>query len=42
MAAIYDDAVRTTAAGFEHVGTMREVGRKFDRWLDVGLWELML
>lgn len=30
------------AAGFERLGTMREVGRKFDRWLDVGLWELML
>ncbi len=21
--------------GFEHVGTMQSVGRKFDRWLDV-------
>ncbi len=30
------------AAGFERIGTMREVGRKFDRWLDVGIWELML
>ncbi len=25
------------AFGFEDVGVMREVGRKFDRWLDV-LW----
>ena len=25
------------ACGFEEVGVMREVGRKFDRWLDV-LW----
>jgi phosphinothricin acetyltransferase len=30
------------AAGFERIGTMREVGRKFDRWLDVGMWQLML
>lgn len=29
-------------AGFEHVGTLREVGRKFDRWLDVALVELVL
>jgi phosphinothricin acetyltransferase len=29
-------------AGFVRVGVMREVGRKFGRWLDVGLWELML
>jgi len=28
--------------GFEHVGTLREVGRKFDRWLDVLLLELVL
>ncbi len=29
------------AVGFQRVGVMREVGRKFDRWLDVGLWQLM-
>lgn len=28
--------------GFEHVGRLREVGRKFDRWLDVVLMELVL
>jgi len=28
--------------GFAHVGTLREVGRKFDRWLDVVLMELVL
>jgi phosphinothricin acetyltransferase len=28
--------------GFEHVGTLREVGRKFDRWLDVVLMEFVL
>ena len=28
--------------GFEYVGTLREVGRKFDRWLDVVLMELVL
>lgn len=29
-------------AGFTRVGTLREVGRKFDRWLDVALMELVL
>lgn len=29
-------------SGFERVGTMREVGRKFDRWLDVTLFQLVL
>jgi phosphinothricin acetyltransferase len=27
--------------GFEKVGQFREVGRKFDRWVDVGYWELI-
>jgi L-amino acid N-acyltransferase len=30
------------AAGFEIVGTEREVGRKFGRWLDVVVMELLL
>jgi L-amino acid N-acyltransferase YncA len=25
--------------GFEHLGTMREVGRKFDRWLDTAWYQ---
>ena len=28
--------------GFENVGTLRQVGRKFDRWLDVVLMEKVL
>ncbi|REK22690.1 MAG: N-acetyltransferase [Actinobacteria bacterium] len=28
--------------GFRHVGTFHEVGRKFDRWLDVAFYELRL
>jgi len=28
--------------GFEHVGTIRQAGLKFDRWLDVGYWQLGL
>lgn len=28
--------------GFEKVAHFREVGRKFDRWIDVGYWELVL
>jgi phosphinothricin acetyltransferase len=28
--------------GFRHVGEMREIGRKFDRWLDVVLLQLLL
>ena len=28
--------------GFEQVAHFREVGRKFDRWVDVGYWQLVL
>ena len=28
--------------GFEYAGTLHEVGRKFDRWLDVVLMELVI
>ena len=28
--------------GFEYVGTLREVGWKFERWIDVGYWQLRL
>ena len=28
--------------GFKNAGHMREAGRKFDRWIDVGFWELLL
>lgn len=28
--------------GFEKVAHFREVGRKFDKWIDVGYWELIL
>ena len=27
--------------GFVNVGQLREIGRKFDRWIDVGYWELL-
>jgi phosphinothricin acetyltransferase len=30
------------ACGFEPVGVMREVGRKFDRWIDVAWWQRLL
>jgi L-amino acid N-acyltransferase YncA len=30
------------AVGFEHVGTMREVGYKFDRWIDVEWYQKLL
>ncbi len=30
------------ALGFEFVGNEREVGYKFERWLDVSWWQLML
>lgn len=29
------------ACGFERLGVMREVGRKFDRWIDVAWWQRM-
>lgn len=28
--------------GFKKVGEYKQVGRKFDRWIDVGSWQLML
>jgi len=28
--------------GLEKVAHFREVGSKFDRWIDVGYWELIL
>lgn len=28
--------------GFEHIGTLKQVGRKFDRWLDVVLMEYLI
>ena len=30
------------ALGFEKTATFREVGRKFDRWIDVSYWQLSL
>jgi L-amino acid N-acyltransferase YncA len=30
------------ACGFTHLGTMREVGRKFDRWLDTAWYQRLL
>ena len=30
------------ACGFSHVGTLREVGRKFDRWLDTAWFQKVL
>jgi phosphinothricin acetyltransferase len=30
------------ALGFERVGTLREVGRKFDRWVDTTWWQRLL
>jgi L-amino acid N-acyltransferase YncA len=30
------------ACGFEHLGTMREVGRKFDRWVDTAWYQRTL
>ena len=28
--------------GFERVAIFKRVGRKFDQWIDVGYWELLL
>ena len=28
--------------GFTHAGTIRQVGFKFGRWLDLGFWQLLL
>jgi L-amino acid N-acyltransferase YncA len=28
--------------GFKKIGQFIEIGRKFDRWVDVGYWELLL
>jgi phosphinothricin acetyltransferase len=28
--------------GFAHVGTVREAGFKFDRWLDLEFWQRIL
>ena len=28
--------------GFKNIGVLKEVGRKFDKWIDVGYWELIL
>jgi L-amino acid N-acyltransferase YncA len=30
------------ACGFEHVGTMREIGNKFDQWIDVAWYQKLL
>ena len=30
------------AVGFTRVGVIAEAGRKFDRWIDVGYWQLRL
>lgn len=30
------------ACGFRHVGTFKEVGRKFGKWWDVGFWQVGL
>ena len=30
------------ALGFKGIGSFKEVGYKFDRWIDVGYWQLIL
>jgi phosphinothricin acetyltransferase len=43
IVADHDASIRLhRAAGFEHVGLEREVGRKFGRWLDVAVMQLLL
>ncbi len=38
-----EDSVRLhEALGFQQVGHFTQVGRKFERWLDVGYWQLTL
>lgn len=32
----------TEASGFQKIGVLREVGRKFDRWLDVTILQMVL
>ena len=29
-------------AGFRKAGHLHEIGRKFDQWIDVGYWQLLL
>ena len=48
MVAVIGDSANTASirlhetSGFRHVGTLREVGYKFDRWLDVVYMQLPL
>ena len=35
-------AVLHEKVGFKKVGQLQQVGYKFDRWIDVGYWELIL
>lgn len=43
IVADHDASIRLhRAVGFEHVGVEREVGRKFGRWLDVAVMQLLL
>ncbi len=38
-----DSSIRLhESLGFEKVGQLKAVGNKFDRWIDVGYWELIL
>jgi L-amino acid N-acyltransferase YncA len=30
------------AMGFRHIGTLKKIGYKFDRWIDVWIWQLQL